>query len=66
MIFVDSKIVAWSYIFFWYHVLKETYENEMRFGYSFSAVKVYNSKHEIRNPKWFDRLTILSKVEGQF
>jgi hypothetical protein len=25
-----------------------------------------NSKHEIRNPKWFDQLTILSAVEGQF
>jgi hypothetical protein len=38
----------------------------MRLGYSFLAVKVQNSKHEIRNPKWFDQLTILSIAEGQF
>ncbi|RLB97453.1 MAG: hypothetical protein DRH90_23340, partial [Deltaproteobacteria bacterium] len=25
-----------------------------------------NPKHEIRNPKRFDRLTALSKVEGQY
>jgi hypothetical protein len=25
-----------------------------------------NPKHEIRNPKWFDQLTILRKVEGQY
>jgi hypothetical protein len=24
-----------------------------------------NSKHEIRNSKWFDRLTTLSEVEGE-
>ena len=25
-----------------------------------------NPNNEIRNPKWFDRLTILSEVEGQY
>ena len=27
--------------------------------------RISNPKFETRNPKWFDRLTILSKVEGQ-
>ena len=26
---------------------------------------VENHKHQITNPKWFDKLTTLSKVEGQ-
>ena len=28
--------------------------------------KTLNPKHEIRNPKWFDKLTTLSQVEGQY
>ncbi len=28
-------------------------------------MKLVNTKSEVRNPKWFDMLTILSKVEGQ-
>jgi hypothetical protein len=27
--------------------------------------KLQNPKPEARNPKWFDKLTILSQVEGQ-
>jgi len=29
------------------------------------SLKIRNSNIEIQNPKWFDRLTILSVVEGQ-
>jgi hypothetical protein len=37
------------------------------FGKNFFArcVEVQNSKSEARNPKWFDKLTTLSHVEGQ-
>jgi hypothetical protein len=31
-----------------------------------SGFDISNSKHEIRNSKRFDRLTALSKVEGQY
>ncbi|RLC06375.1 MAG: hypothetical protein DRH90_03535 [Deltaproteobacteria bacterium] len=41
-----------------------TRESEI-FGYA-DGGSYLNPKHEIRNPKRFDRLTALSKVEGQY
>ena len=35
-------------------------------GFALIIKPAPNPKHEIRNPKWFDKLTTLSQVEGQY